>query len=220
MSDQIRVAIADGQPIFRLGVKTLFALQPGLEVVGEAATTTAAIEMVGALSPDILLTDHTPPRLDGLAILRHLQAAPGPTRVILLAAAMRETDIQAALFHGAWGLVLKGSATTVLPHCIRQVMQDQHWVGTESVNALVGGLRAPVDSGTSSLTAREIDIVRWVARGASNRDIAAQLSMGEQTVKNHMRRIFRKLRVANRVELALLAIEQDVARPDDAGPTA
>ena len=89
----------------------------------------------------------------------------------------------------------------------------------ESVSALVGGLRAPGTGGSSSLTQREVEIVRRVARGARNKDIAWQLKMGEQTVKNHLRRIFRKLRVANRVELALLAIEHQVALPDDPDKT-
>ncbi len=129
---------------------------------------------------------------------------------------MSEPEIQHALLHGAWGVVLKHTATDVLPECIRQVMKGEHWIGVESVNALIGGIRAPAGGGSLSLTPREVDIVRRVARGASNKDIASDLTMGEQTVKNHLRRIFRKLNVANRVELALLAVEQQIG--SDAGP--
>ena len=128
---------------------------------------------------------------------------------------MAEPDIQYALLYGAWGVVLKHTATDVLPQCIRQVMKGEHWIGVESVNALIGGIRAPAGGGSLSLTPREVDIVRRVARGAGNKDIAWELKMGEQTVKNHLRRIFRKLNVANRVELALLAVEQQIGGEGD-----
>ena len=215
----VRIAIADTQPIFRLGVKTLLAQQPEFEVIGEAGDTAAAMEMVGKMRPDVLLIDHTLPRLNGLDVLRHIKATRSATRAIIVAGLIPESDIQTALLHGAWGVVFKSSASDILPDCIRQVMQGEHWIGVESVNALVGGLRAPATAGASSLTPREVDIVKRVARGASNKDIAAHLEMGEQTVKNHLRRIFRKLRVANRVELALLAIEQEGGSAEPSGNT-
>jgi len=131
---------------------------------------------------------------------------------------MREPDIQQALLHGAWGVVLKHTAGDVLPQCLRQVMLGEHWVGMESVGPLIGTLRTPSTSGSTSLTPREVDIVRRVAKGASNKDIAWELKMGEQTVKNHLRRVFRKLHVANRVELALLAVENQLGDPTAAPP--
>jgi DNA-binding NarL/FixJ family response regulator len=132
---------------------------------------------------------------------------------------MTEPEIQSALLQGTWGVVFKSSASTILPDCIRQVMKGEQWIGLESVNPLISGLRQAGTAGASSLTPREVDIVRRVARGASNKDIAAHLDMGEQTVKNHLRRIFRKLQVANRVELALMAIEHEAALPDDTSKT-
>ena len=115
-------------------------------------------------------------------------------------------------------MVLKHTASDLLPQCIRQVMEGEQWIGVESVNALISGIRAPAGGGSLSLTPREVDIVRRVAKGAGNKDIAWELQMGEQTVKNHLRRIFRKLNVANRVELALLALEQQIGA--DAGTDA
>jgi two-component system, NarL family, nitrate/nitrite response regulator NarL len=215
----VRITIADDQPIFRLGVKTLLARQPDFEVIGETDSATNALELVRTLNPDILLVDHHVPRLNGLEVVRQMKHGRSATRAIILTAAMPEPDIQTALSNGAWGVVLKNTAPEVLAECIRHVMQGQHWIGVESVGALVGGLRSPGTSGSSSLTQREVEIVKRVARGASNKDIAWQLKMGEQTVKNHLRRIFRKLRVANRVELALLAIEHQVALPDDPDKT-
>jgi len=209
----ISVVIADDQPIFRLGVKSLLTQQPGFTVLGEVNDSEGAMEMVTRLQPDVLLIDHAMPRLNGLDVIRRLKAAKSPTRAVVLTAAMREADIQNVLLHGAWGVVLKHAAGDVLPQCLKQVMLGEHWVGVESVNALIGSLRMPAYGGSSSLTPRELDIVRRVARGASNKDIAWELKMGEQTVKNHLRRIFRKLHVANRVELALLAVEQQLGTP-------
>jgi two-component system nitrate/nitrite response regulator NarL len=215
----VRIAIADSQPIFRLGVQTLLAQQPGLGVAGEAGTTGAAIELVDRTRPDVLLIDHNPPRIDALEVLRHLKAMRSSTRAIIVTGSMTEPEIQSALLQGTWGVVFKSSASTILPDCIRQVMKGEQWIGLESVNPLISGLRQAGTAGASSLTPREVDIVRRVARGASNKDIAAHLDMGEQTVKNHLRRIFRKLQVANRVELALMAIEHEAALPDDTSKT-
>src|SRR5262245_53430587 len=203
----ISVIVADDQPIFRLGIKALLTRESGFAVLAEASDTQTALALVQQFAPDVLLVDHSLPGLNGLEVVRRLRLAKRPTRPVMLTSAMREADIQQALLHGAWGVVLKHTAGDVLPQCLRQVMLGEHWVGVESVTALVGSLRSPTHSGSTSLTPRELDIVRRVAKGASNKDIAWDLKMGEQTVKNHLRRVFRKLHVANRVELALLAVE-------------
>lgn len=219
MRSRIRIAIADSQPIFRLGMKTHLADQPDLEVVGEADRASAAIDLVRAIEPDVLIVEHDGQRLNGLAVIRELRALRTRTRAIVVAASMPEAEIQSALMLGAQGVVLKRTLGDTLAECVRQVAGGGHWIGLESVNALVSGLRAPGTSGSSSLTPREVDIVRRVAAGASNKDIASELKLGEQTVKNHLRRIFRKLRVASRVELALLTMEHQVALSDAADRT-
>ena len=214
----ISVIIADDQPIFRLGVKALLTQPTGFIVLAEASETETALTLVNDFAPDVLLVDHAMPKLNGLEIVRRMRIAKSPTRAVVLTAAMREPDIQQALLHGAWGVVLKHTAGDVLPQCLRQVMLGEHWVGMESVGPLIGTLRTPPTSGSTSLTPREVDIVRRVAKGASNKDIAWELKMGEQTVKNHLRRVFRKLHVANRVELALLAVENQLGEPTPAPP--
>lgn len=216
----ISVIIADDQPIFRLGVKALLTQPAGFVVLAEASDTETALALVQDFAPDVLLVNHVMPRLNGLDVVRRMRVARSPTRPVMLTAAMREPDIQQALLHGAWGVVLKHTAGDVLPQCLRQVMLGEHWVGLESIGALIGTLRTPSTSGSTSLTPREVDIVRRVAKGASNKDIAWELKMGEQTVKNHLRRVFRKLHVANRVELALLAVENQLGGAQDASSKA
>jgi two-component system nitrate/nitrite response regulator NarL len=208
----IRIVIADDHPIFRLGVKSLLSQERGFDVIGEAGTADQIVDAVTTLRPDILLLDHVMPRLNGLEVLRRLAGLKVPTRTIVVSASIQESEIQTALLHGAWGVVLKHTAIEVLAKCIRQVMVGEHWVGVESVNALIGGLRTPsAGAGSSSLTPRELDVVRRIAKGASNKDIAWQLGLSEQTVKNYLRRIFEKLNVANRVELAVHIVASQMA---------
>ncbi len=200
----IRIVIADDHPIYRLGVKALLSTEPGFEVVGEAADGQQAVSLVSTLRPDILLLDFILPGLNGLDVLRRLQSAKTLTRTILVTATIQDAEIQTALLLGAWGVVLKETAMDILPTCIRRVLMGEHWVGVESVDAIVGGLRSrTMGGGVASLTPRELDVVRLVAKGGSNKDIASELGLTEQTVKNYLRSIFEKLNVTNRVELAV-----------------
>jgi DNA-binding NarL/FixJ family response regulator len=206
----VRFAVADDQPIFRLGVRTLLDQDEGFTMVAEAGDVPSAIAILERHTPDVLLLGHSVPRLNALDVLRHLKASRCTTRAIVVTASITDSDIEAALVLGAWGVIMKSALADGLPECVRQVLSGELWVGVESVSPLISSLRAPATGGSPSLTPRELDIVRRVARGASNKDIAWQLHMGEQTVKNHLRRIFRKLHVANRVELALLAVENEL----------
>lgn len=210
----IRIAVAHDQPIFAIGLKALLDRHTRFVVVGEATTGDESIDLVRRLAPDILLVDHRPPRLNGVEVARRLQRAASATRLIVLASRMPEGQIQKAILNGAWGVVEKATAYDVLPGCITQVMQGQRWIGVESVNPLIRSLaRTPGDRTRSRpLTARETEIVGRVATGASNKEIASRLRMGEQTVKNGLRRIFKKLEVANRLGLALLAIEHGIGK--------
>ena len=150
--------------------------------------------------------------MNGVDVARRLQIAGSSTRLIVLASRMPEAQIQRAILHGAWAVVAKATACDVLPGCITKVMKGERWIGIESVNPLLRSLvRAPA-AGSRSLTDRETEIVERVATGASNKEIASRLRMGEQTVKNGLRRIFKKLAVENRVGLALLAIGQGIGK--------
>ena len=213
----IRVVVADAHPLFTLGVRTLLAEEPAIEVVGEANDGEKALQVVGRTRPDVLLLDAGLERVAGLEVLNRLLAMKLPTRPVLMAATMDGADLRTALIRGARGVLLKHMAGELLTKCIRQVMKGEYWIGRDSVAELVDALRrsAKAEEPASTLSQRERDIVSAVLKGASNKDIAWQLGLGEQTVKNHLRRIFAKLRVANRVELAVHAMAHQIASEND-----
>jgi two-component system nitrate/nitrite response regulator NarL len=213
----IRIVVADAHPLFTLGVRALVADHPALEVIGEATDGEKTLEIVGSTRPDVLLLDAGLERIGGLEVLNRLQAMKLPTRPVLVAPAIDSTELRTALIRGARGVLLKHVAGELLIKCVRQVVKGEYWIGRDSVADLVDALRrsAKAEEPASTLSQRERDIVSAVLKGASNKDIAWQLGLGEQTVKNHLRRIFAKLQVANRVELAVLAMANQMAEPGD-----
>jgi two-component system, NarL family, nitrate/nitrite response regulator NarL len=208
----IRLVIADGHPVFVLGVRTLLADDATMQIVGEAADGEEALRLVDRHRPDVLLLDLALARVNGLEVLNRIAALKAPTRTVIVTAAIDRVEMRTAVIRGAHGVLLKNMASELLGRCVRQVIKGEYWIGRESVGDLIDALRNPLqDEDATGLSHRERDIVKAVVKGASNKDIAWQLGLGEQTVKNHLRRIFAKLKVANRVELAVHAMEQQLA---------
>jgi len=207
----IRIVVADGHPLFTLGVRALLAREPGFEIVGDADDGEEALAAVQKLRPDVLLLDLALGGINGLEVLRRMVAMDLSTRTVIVTASIERADLRTALMRGAQGVLLKHLASDLLVKCVRQVMNGEYWIGRDCVGDLIDAMRNPTTSEESSvLSQRERDIVSAVIKGASNKDIAWQLGLGEQTVKNHLRRIFAKLRVANRVELAVHAMEHQL----------
>ncbi len=213
----IRILIADDHPIFRDGLRKLLEAEPGFEVVGEAADGVEAIKLVQQLKPDILLLDLAMPRLPGLETLRELTSVDWSVRTIILTAAIEKPQIVEALQLGARGVVMKESATAMMLKSIRSVMDGEFWVGRESVSSLVTLLResvaVPQKPKRFGLTSRELEVVAAIVSGYTNKDIAQKFSISEQTVKHHLTSIFDKLGVANRLELALFAVNNRLTDP-------
>jgi two-component system, NarL family, nitrate/nitrite response regulator NarL len=208
----ISIVIADDHPIFRDGLRRLLEAEADLRVAGTAGDGEEAVRLVRKHKPDVLLLDLAMPRRSGLDVLRDLSADPTGVHVIVLAAAVDETQMIEALELGARGIVLKDTTTTLLIKCIHVVVEGQYWVGRESVSGLVDGLRQARQqrheraASRYGLTDRQMEIVTAIVAGSSNRVIAESLGISEDTVKQHLTSIFDKCGVSSRVELAMFAV--------------
>jgi DNA-binding NarL/FixJ family response regulator len=217
----IRILIADDHPVFRQGLLSVFRNEPEFTIVGEATDGRQAVELTKKLNPDILLLDLVMPHLTGLETLRELAGSATPVRTIVLTASIEKEQIARALQLGARGVLLKDAATEILLAGIRTVMNGEFWVGQNKVADLVEILRtympAPAEpkgpKQPFGLTARELDVVSAIVSGFTNREIAGKFSISEQTVKHHLRNIFDKVGVSNRLELALFAINHQLVTP-------
>jgi two-component system nitrate/nitrite response regulator NarL len=204
----INIIIADDHPIFRDGLKALFSSEPEFQIVGEACDGDETIKLIESLKPDVLLLDPAMPRISGLEVLRRLANAKSKVRAVMLSEAINAEEITEAFQLGARGVLLKEATTSLLFKCIRTVMAGQYWVGRQGASNLIQTMKQYKKSGAPKkknygLTPRELEIIRAVASGYANKEIAGQLSISEQTVKHHLTSIFDKLGVYNRLELTL-----------------
>jgi len=196
----IRVVLADDHPIFIDAVQRLLASEPGFEVVAHASDGGQVLDLLRQHQPDIILLDIRMPGVDGLQALKSIQQENLSSKVIILSASEDRYDFVRAKEYGARGIVPKQAATHVLLKCIRAVLKGEFWFGEEWLRA---GVMAGPAAGPEALSGREWQVAELVTRGLRNRDIAGELGISEQTVKNHLRRMFEKLEVSDRVELAL-----------------
>jgi len=206
----VRIVVADDHALVRDGLQRVLESDPRFLVVGEADTGREAIRLVSALTPDLLLLDVSMPEVTGLEALRQITATTPKTKVIILTAAIDRATVIDALQRGARGVVLKSAGRDLLFKAIQTVLAGQYWVERDAVADLVGLIRELNDTAATSrhpfhLTDRQLDIVERVVRGMTNRQIATDLSISEETVKHHLTQIFNKTGVSSRLELALLA---------------
>jgi len=204
----IRLVLADDHPIVLDGLEQLFRLEPDFSVVARCRDGEEALSALRAFRPDVLVLDIRMPGCDGLQVLRALQAESLPTRVVLLTAALEEEHLVEALQLGVGGIVLKEMAPRLLVDAVREVHAGGRWLDKVSSNRALERLhRRDVEGleAVPTLTPRELEIVRMVARGLRNRSIAEQLFISEGTVKIHLHNIYQKLAVSGRLELAVHA---------------
>jgi two-component system, NarL family, nitrate/nitrite response regulator NarL len=201
-----RIVIADGHPIFRDGLRKVLEGNPEFSVIGEAGDGEEAVRLAQKLIPDVLLLNLDLPRRSGLNVLRDLSARGSTVRVVVLAAAGEKPDILQALRLGARGVVPKESNSQALCRGLRCVIGGRFWVVDQGFDNLAKALRSlvPVEPG---LTPRELEVLGAIARGSTNKDIAQQLSLSDETVRHHVANLFEKLGVSNRVEAALYAVK-------------
>jgi DNA-binding NarL/FixJ family response regulator len=200
----IRVLIADDHPVVRGGLKTFLATVDGIEVVGEASDGAEAIELANNLKPDVVLMDLAMPKVDGIEATEQIN---GP-KVIALTSFATDDKVFPAIRAGAVGYLLKESGPDDLADAIRKVAAGESILSP----AIAEKLMREVAAGTptahrTDLTARERDVLRLIARGMSNRQIARELGVAEKTVKTHVSNILAKLGLADRTQAALYAVD-------------
>ncbi len=212
-AEPIRIALADDHPVFRDGLRRLLSLESDFEVVAEAQDGTEVVDILAEVKPDVLLLDLHMPQRDGIATLSGVDHDQLKTKVIVLTASEDPRQHVHAMKQGASGIVLKQSATDLLAKSIRKVHQGGIWLDAKGTAALMehfsDSTGDPAERRTDrSLSSREQEVVALVTQGFRNKDIANKLYVAEQTVKNHLHKIFDKLGVSDRVELALYALER------------
>jgi DNA-binding NarL/FixJ family response regulator len=214
-----RIVLADDHPVVRIGVRNMLTAEEGFDVVGEADDGDEAITQTLELQPDILLLDVAMPRLPGLEAMRAIMKGSPSVKILLLTSTITTQQIIEALHIGARGIVLKDALAGALKTAIRTVCAGDYWIGGKRVVNLMSALHelmqqaTPPPQKTYGLTPRELEVVGCIVEGCSNRDIAKQFSLSEETVKRHLSNIFDKTGVSTRLELALFAIAHHLVTP-------
>jgi DNA-binding NarL/FixJ family response regulator len=211
----IRVVLADDQTLVRSGFRMILKAEPGIEVVGEAADGRQAIETVRELRPDLVLMDIRMPNMDGLEATRRILAEPDPPRVLVLTTFDLDEYVFAALRAGASGFLLKDAPEQQLTAAIRVAADGGALFSPSVTRKLIERFAGHTDPppGLADLTEREREVLRLLARGLSNAEIAAQLVVSEHTVKTHVARVLMKLDLRDRTQAVVLAYESGLVQP-------
>lgn len=199
-----RVVLADDSALSRGAVRSLLGNEAGFEIVGEARDGFEALSLARELGPDLILMDLDMPHCDGLLATRLIKRELPSAKVVILTVSDDAADLFEAIQNGAQGYLLKSLAPADWLKCLRNLANDEA-PPRELVRRILAEFAAPVSVSESSLTEREREVLRLVAAAMTNRQVAEALYVSEQTVKNHLKSIMKKLRLKNRVELALYA---------------
>jgi two-component system, NarL family, response regulator LiaR len=214
-----RILVVDDHPLTRDALTSLLA-QGDFDVVGEAGDGAEAVRLVERLHPDVVLMDLVMPGMDGLAAIRLLAEQGFATRTIVLTSFATDENVFPAIKAGALGYLLKDSEPEDLVRAIRQVHRGEPSLHPEIARKVLLELNRPAERRqprtVDPLSPRELDVLRLIARGLSNQDIAARLVLGETTVRTHVSSILGKLQLASRTQAALYALREGHATLDDA----
>lgn len=202
----IQILIADDHAVVRQGLGMFLRLDPELEIVGEAADGAEALRLAHELKPDIVLMDLVMPVMDGIEATSRIRRELPDTEVIALTSVLEGASVTNAVRAGAIGYLLKNTKAEDLVRAIRAAAQGQVQLAPEAAARLLNEVRAP--TAPDDLTERETDVLRLLAQGKSNKEIAQQLSIGEKTVKTHVSNILGKLGVLSRTQAALYALRK------------
>jgi DNA-binding NarL/FixJ family response regulator len=218
----MRVLLADDQELFREGVRLILETAEDIAVVGEAADGFEAVRQARLLEPDVVLMDVRMPRLDGLEATRRIVAERSQTRVIVLTTFDLDEHVYAAMKAGASGFLLKDLGRDQLIGAIRTAAAGDALLAPAVIRRLIErfcGQSPPADGlpeSMAELTSRELEVLKLVARGLSNRQIGESLFLSEATVKTHLAHVYAKLSVRDRVQAVVLAYETGLVHPGNA----
>jgi len=215
MSDKkiIRVLIVDDHPVVRRGLRTLLGSESGFEPIGEAIDGAEAVNLARSLQPDVILLDMVMPRKNGLEAINEIKHENPEARILVLTSFAEDEKVFPAIKAGALGYLLKDSSPEELLEAIRNVYQGQSSLHPTIARKLINELKQPAEltAAQTTLTDREVEVLKLVARGFTNQEIADRLVLSEWTVRTHVRNILEKLHLANRTQAALYALKEGLA---------
>jgi len=218
MTSPIRVVVADDQPLVRTGLRMVFSDVDDISIVGEAADGSEAITLAASERPDVVLMDVRMPGVDGIDATRAVTAVEDPPRVLVLTTFDLDEVVYDALRAGASGFLLKDAPEERLVTAIRVVAEGGSLFAPAVTKRLIEEFsrrpRTTTPAGLAELTDRETEVLRLVARGLSNQEIAAELFVSENTVKTHVARVLMKLGLRDRVQAVVLAYESGLVTPN------
>jgi two-component system, NarL family, response regulator LiaR len=216
MCETIRVLIADDHAIVREGLRALIGTEPGMVLLGEAADGEEIVRLAEALRPDVILLDLVMPHKDGLAAIRELKAQNADVHILVLTSFAEDDKVFGAIKTGALGYLLKDSAPQAVLRAIREVARGEASLHPTIARKLIRELNQPDRPPPleEPLTDREIEVLRLVAHGLSNQEIADRFVISERTIRTHVSSILGKLHLASRTQAALYALRQGIASFD------
>src|SRR2546430_6231974 len=224
--DVIRVIIADDQALFRRGLWVVLGTESGIKVVAEAENGEEAVALAQELAPDVVLMDVRMPRINGIDAAPQISMDVPTTKILMLTVSDEEDDLYEAIKAGANGYLLKEISVEEVAEAIRAVAQGQSLISPSMASKLLNEFNALVRRAEEkqqfpapALTTRELEVLKLVAKGMSNREIADELYISENTVKNHVRNILEKLHLHSRMEAVIYAVRERLLdiRDDDEG---
>jgi NarL family two-component system response regulator LiaR len=217
MTDLIRVLIVDDHAVVRKGIRALLGTEEDIQVVGEARNGQEATEQVQTLRPDVILLDLSMPRMDGIEVTRKVVEENPEARILVLTSFAGDDKVFPAIKAGALGYLLKDTGPQELVRAIRQVHRGESSLSPSIARKVLQEIAGSQDRplATDPLTDREVEVLRVLAQGKSNQQIANELVISEATVRTHVSNILSKLRLASRTQAALYALRAGLASLDD-----
>lgn len=222
MTGPIRVLVVDDHLVVRKGIRALLATEPDIEVVGEARDGAEAVGEATRLRPDVILMDLVMPHMDGIAAIEHILASQPEARIMVLTSFDADDKVFPAIRAGALGYTLKDFGPAELIHAIKRVHRGESSLHPAIARRVLQELAQPPQRPptTEPLSEREVEVLRLVAHGESNQQIAVALGISEGTVRTHVSNILSKLHVASRTQAALYALREGLASLNEGGATA